>query len=64
MTEDQFLNLTEEDFLEIWNIFKKESTIKTSKGTPIGFNDFLKSKYNLDLDSIIDKKTKTLNGIN
>lgn len=64
MTEEQFINLSESDFLEIWNIFQKESKYKTNTGTPVGFGEFLKTKYNLNLDSIVEKIDTKLHAIN
>jgi hypothetical protein len=60
MTEEQFINLSDSDFLEIWEIFRKESYQKTDKNTPVGFGDFLREKYGLDINSINDKNLKKL----
>ena len=60
MTEEQFTNLAESDFLEIWEIFRKESKLYTKNSTPIGFGQFLKEKYNIDIDSVTKKHLNKL----
>lgn len=53
MTEEEFKNLSVEEFLKLWDDFSVTTEIKTENNTPVGFREYILSKYGLDISKII-----------